>query len=65
MDYVDVREDRVIFFGSVGPDAKEIIYRIKATSAGNYVSPPIYGTSMYNPLVRSLSLAGKIKVSER
>lgn len=64
MDYVDAREDRVIFFGSVSPDTKEIIYRIKATNLGKFVVPPLYAMAMYNPLVKSLSVAGSIQVEE-
>ena len=41
MDYVDAREDRVIFFGNINPDSMELVYRIKATSKGKFTVPPI------------------------
>ncbi|MHB1220650.1 MAG: alpha-2-macroglobulin family protein [Gammaproteobacteria bacterium] len=62
MDYVDAREDRVIFFGSVEPDSKEIMYRIKATNIGKYLVPPVYGASMYNPLIKSVGKTATIEV---
>lgn len=63
MDYVDAREDRVIFFGTAEPDSKEIMYRIKATNIGKYRVPPIYGMSMYNPLIKSIGKEAMIEVN--
>ncbi len=62
MDYFDIREDRILFFGSVGPESQEITYQAKATNVGSYLIPPIYGKSMYNPAIRSNGLSAKIEV---
>ncbi|VVC77248.1 hypothetical protein AQUSIP_25750 [Aquicella siphonis] len=62
MDYVDVREDRVIFFTGIGPESREITYRIKATTKGQFTIPPIMGASMYNPGIKSMGEAGKMSV---
>lgn len=62
MDYTDVREDRVVIFGSVNSDAKEIIYRIKATNLGQYTVPPIVAESMYDPSVKARNTSGSIQV---
>lgn len=64
MDYADVREDRVVFFGMVTPTAKEIIYRIKAINAGQYTIPPILANSMYDPKMKSRGLSGSMVVTE-
>ena len=64
VDYVDMREDRVIFFTSLGPDSIELIYRIKATNAGKYIVPPISAGAMYNPGITSTGVAGNIVVGE-
>lgn len=64
MDYVDAREDRVIFFGGVGPDSKEIVYRIKAVNSGKYTVPPILAVSMYHPLLKSMGIASSISVTD-
>ena len=65
MDYVDVREDRVIFFMSLGSEATEIVYRIKATNNGEYTVPPVFAQSMYIPNIQAYSAAGKISVTAK
>lgn len=62
MDYADAREDRVIFFGSVTPDVKEIVYRIKAINIGKFTVPPIFANSMYDPSLNAHNMAGRIEV---
>jgi hypothetical protein len=61
-EYVDVREDRVVIFGTVGPTASEFVYRIKATNEGQYAFPPAFAEGMYDRKVRARSLAGTVKV---
>jgi uncharacterized protein YfaS (alpha-2-macroglobulin family) len=63
MDYADVREDRVVLFARVTPDAKEIVYRIKAVNVGQYIAPAISASSMYNPNMQSNGVAGSIAVT--
>lgn len=63
VDYLDIREDRVNFFGSLGAEAHEIIYKIKATNLGQYVVPPIYAESMYNPLIKASGIASHMMVT--
>lgn len=62
MDYVDAREDRVIFFGNASPDAKEIVYRIKAVNAGKYIVPPVMASSMYDLKVRARGITGSFNI---
>lgn len=62
VDYVDVREDRVVVFGSVSAEAREFVYRIKATNRGGFIVPPARAESMYDRGVQALSLAGRLKV---
>lgn len=62
IDYADIREDRVTFFTSVGPDAREIVYRIKAVNPGNYTVPPATASSMYDASVQTNGVAAKITV---
>lgn len=61
-EYIDIREDRVIFFGGISPDAVEIVYRIKAINVGNYIVPPIYANSMYNPAIGANSVADQFHI---
>jgi uncharacterized protein YfaS (alpha-2-macroglobulin family) len=61
-EYVDVREDRVVLYGTVGPSVTEFIYRIKATNSGQFVMPPAFAEGMYDRTVRARSLAAKVTV---
>jgi uncharacterized protein YfaS (alpha-2-macroglobulin family) len=61
-EYVDIREDRVVIFGTIQPKVTEFIYRIKATNKGTFIVPPIFGESMYDRSIQSLSLGGKFTI---
>jgi hypothetical protein len=61
-DYVDVREDRVVFYGSFDTSVRELNYRVKLTAAGNFVVPPPYAESMYDRSVHAGGLPGTFKV---
>jgi uncharacterized protein YfaS (alpha-2-macroglobulin family) len=63
-DFVEVREDRVVFFGTLGPDVREIEYRIKATNRGEYTVPPPMAESMYDRGIHGHGVAGKIQVTD-
>jgi uncharacterized protein YfaS (alpha-2-macroglobulin family) len=64
-DFVDIREDRVVLFGTVGPKAQEFVYRIKATNKGTFAVPPAYGACMYDRTVRARALPGTITVEDK
>jgi len=64
-DYADVREDRVVVYGSVGPELQEFVYRIKATNRGTFTVPPPLGEGMYDRTVKARGLPGQMKVVER
>lgn len=62
--YADIREDRVVLYGSITNELAEYQYKIKAISAGIFNVPPIYATDMYQPTLRAHSSAGKISVDD-
>lgn len=62
IEYVDIREDRVVFFTSIDSNAKEIIYRIKATNIGLYTVPSIFAESMYTPNIQASGVPGTMTV---
>ena len=64
-DYADAREDRIVIYGSVGNDAQEFVYRIRATNSGTFVVPPAYGESMYERDIQARSLADKLTVEKK
>jgi len=61
-DYQDVREDRVLFFGSASGNVLELRYRLKASSRGVFTVPPPFAESMYDRSVSALGSAGSIEV---
>jgi hypothetical protein len=61
-EFVDIREDRVVLFGTVGPKAREFVYRIKATNKGTYAVPSLYAESMYDRSMKARGVPGKITV---
>ncbi len=62
-DYSDIREDRVIIYGSASTDVQEFVYQIKATNTGSFVIPPAYGEAMYDREVQAMSASsGKLVV---
>src|SRR5690606_6496339 len=59
-EHIEPREDRVVLYGSVGRDAREFRYRIRATNAGRYAVPPIHAESMYERAIRAEGAAGAV-----
>ena len=55
-EHVDAREDRVLLFGTIGPNVQEYTYRIKATNKGRYTIPPVFAESMYDRTVQARGL---------
>jgi len=64
-DYVDVREDRIVIYGSFDSSVRELRYQAKVTAAGVFTSPPAFAESMYDRAVRAVSLAGTFEVVSR
>jgi uncharacterized repeat protein (TIGR01451 family) len=62
-DFVEVREDRAVFFGTVGPRVREVRYQIKPTNRGEYVVPPAFAESMYDRSIKARALAGRVTVT--
>jgi len=48
VDYVDVREDRAVFFVTAPTNALEIDYQIKSCNRGQFIVPPVFAQSMYD-----------------
>ncbi len=61
-DYRDVRDDRLVVYGSFGERLTEIRYRVKATSPGDFAVPAAHAAAMYHRGVRGRSAPGRIIV---
>ena len=63
IDYADVREDRVIFFGNVDKQAREITYKARATNTGQFSHPAAFAEAMYERRLFGRSVAGHFNVA--
>lgn len=64
VDYVDLREDRAVFFATATDRVLEINYQIKSTNRGEFVVPPVFAASMYDRNIKGGGIGGKISVTE-
>ena len=64
VDYVEIREDRAVFFATVPTQTLEITYQIKSDNRGQFVVPPVFAESMYDRNVKARGVGGKISVVE-
>ncbi len=61
-DYLDVREDRVVLYGTFGDRVTEIRYRARLTSAGSFTVPSAFAGSMYDRSVQARTRPGRFEV---
>jgi uncharacterized protein YfaS (alpha-2-macroglobulin family) len=63
-DYADIREDRLVLFGSVGPEAREFVYTMHAVNKGKFTVPPIFAEAMYDRATWAIKPQGPVSVTE-
>lgn len=63
IEYADIREDRVIFYGTVNSNMTEVTYKVRATNVGEFVVPAAYGEAMYERRVFGRSAGANFKVT--
>jgi uncharacterized protein YfaS (alpha-2-macroglobulin family) len=61
-EHVDMRDDRVIVYGDATKNIGGFVYRVRATNAGTFQSPPAFAEGMYNRTIVALSLAGRLEI---
>ncbi|MBI2343281.1 MAG: alpha-2-macroglobulin [Deltaproteobacteria bacterium] len=62
-EYIDIREDRAIFYGTVTRDAAEFVYETRAVNPGTFQVPPTFGEAMYQPDVQSRGVTETLTIS--
>jgi alpha-2-macroglobulin len=62
-DYVDIREDRLVYYAGFGPQLTELQYKVKVTAAGDFTLPTVAAESMYDRSVYAATAAGRFVVS--
>ena len=63
--HVDVRDDRLVLYGDATKDVGTFVYRVRATNAGVFQSPPAFAEGMYDRTVTGRGLAGKLEIVKR
>ncbi|WP_437881692.1 alpha-2-macroglobulin family protein [Pseudomonas sp. LRF_L74] len=60
--FADVRDDRVVLYGTVLRDAATFVYRVRATNAGSFGTPPAYAEGMYDTTQQARGKAGRLEI---
>ncbi|MFC1664726.1 alpha-2-macroglobulin [Pseudomonadota bacterium] len=63
VDYVDVREDRVVIYGNFNNTLTELSYKVRITAGGKFIVPPAFAESMYDRSVKAQGKAGVFEVT--
>lgn len=62
IEYADIREDRVVFYGGVESRLTEVTYKVRATNIGEFIVPAAYAEAMYERRIFGRSAGGKFVV---
>jgi alpha-2-macroglobulin len=62
IDYLDVRDDRLLLFTRISAETRVFSYGLRAVTAGSFVLPPVKVEAMYDPDVRSIRGAGHVTI---
>lgn len=61
-EYTDIRDDRVILYGTLSRDVGTFIYRVRATNAGTFFVPAPFAEGMYNRKLQGRGTGSKLEV---
>ncbi|ATB46774.1 alpha-2-macroglobulin family protein [Corallococcus macrosporus] len=63
-DYVNIRDDRMEVFGSLGPrESKKVVYTVRAVTAGAFTLPSAEAEAMYDPRLWAREPGRTVQVS--
>ncbi len=63
-DYVDIREDRIVVFGSVNSSLNSYTYQARAINKGSFTVPPLFAEALYDKSVWALRPQEKLVITE-
>jgi uncharacterized protein YfaS (alpha-2-macroglobulin family) len=61
-DYVDIREDRLVIYGTVSSRVASFSYRARAINAGTFTTPALFAEALYDKSVWALRPQNAIKI---
>jgi hypothetical protein len=62
-EYIDVREDRAVFYFDASPEIKTFKYKVRAGFEGDFTIPSIQAESLYDINLNAVTKQGKISVN--
>ncbi|MGM0418075.1 MAG: alpha-2-macroglobulin family protein [Thermodesulfobacteriota bacterium] len=62
IDYIDIREDRAVFYSSFSPEVTTIKYTARASAKGEFILPSVQAESLYDPGLSAVTGISKISV---
>jgi len=62
-EYIDIREDRIVFYGDITNRVTEITYTVKVTAAGKFTVPASFVEAMYDRSLSGLTSASEVVVT--
>jgi uncharacterized protein YfaS (alpha-2-macroglobulin family) len=63
-EYIDIRDDRIVYYGQLTKTVTEITYQVQLTAAGKFVVPPSFAESMYDRALKGWSASSSVTVTE-
>ncbi len=63
VDYLDIREDRLVAYATITPGGLQITYKARLSTAGEFTVPATYANAMYDDTVNGHSSASKFTVN--
>ena len=63
-DYVDIREDRIVVYGTISNRVSSFSYTTRAINAGSFTAPPLFAEAMYDKSVWALRPQPAIRVTK-
>ncbi|MDR2219096.1 MAG: alpha-2-macroglobulin [Methylobacillus sp.] len=61
-DYADIRDDRVILYGTLDRNVGQFTYRVRATNAGKFTIPAPFAEGLYNRKLQGYGNGGTLEV---
>lgn len=63
LDHMDVRDDRLAVFGALPARTRvEVVYMVRAVTAGTFTAPETWAEAMYDPEIRARLLGETVEV---
>jgi uncharacterized protein YfaS (alpha-2-macroglobulin family) len=61
-DYVDIREDRIVVYGTINSRVSSFSYRARAINSGSFTAPALFAEALYDKSVWALRPQAGIKI---